>query len=167
MNGSFLIRNVSLWFFAFIDLTFIGSPSGAGFSRREWGGTFISRVWIFLFCSWERASLGSMDSQDDSISTSARASLLTNVSGSDISWVYNITNTWFHIQHCYIPVCLPSKKPLRFPISQRQIGKMNQERPSVRQFARDPIHQYVNVWHILTPLCMVNYRRVKIVSRNL
>ena len=108
-NGSFLIRNVSLWFFVFIDLNFIGSPSGAGFSRREWGGTFISRVWIFLFCSWERASLGSMDSQDDSISTSARASLLTNVSGSDISWVYNITNTWFHIQHCYIRVCPPPK----------------------------------------------------------
>ena len=30
----------------------------------------------------------------------------------------------------------PSKKPLRFPISQRQIGKMNQERPNGRAALR-------------------------------
>ena len=44
-------------------------------------------------------------------------------------------------------MCLPSKKPLRFPISQRQIGKMNQERPTESFQSMDQ-----GFWILLAPM---------------
>ena len=41
-----------------------------------------------------------------------------------------------------------------------------QSRDNARQFAPAPRNQYIIVWRILTSLCMVNYCRSEIVSRN-
>ena len=116
VSGSFLIRNVSLWFFVFIDLNFIGSPSGAGFSRREWGGTFISRVWIFLFCSWERASLGStVWIHRTTASAHQHALLSSQMSQGLIFHEYITLQTHGFIYSTVIYVCAPLQKTITVP----------------------------------------------------